>query len=134
MIKIQSATIRVAVPVGNEDAIFICERPTGKELSAFLTSRFRTHRNKITNVAYEVRPNFAKSLILDAENISFENAAGEVVPLNNKTELTEADKAKWSSILGEPVVHWRDLISVSWLCSVAMYFEESSPADESEGN
>jgi len=134
MALIASANIRITVPVSGEDVVFICRRPAAKEISQFLSSRNRTHRNKVTSRLYEAREEFARSIIQDAENVSYRSVTGEELPLNARTSLSAEDKEHWSKVLGVKVESWLDLIPLSWFSSVAMYFEDSLPDDGPEGN
>jgi hypothetical protein len=129
--------VRVAVDVGGEDVVFICRTPTAKETSAFLNNRFVTKRNKVTSHLYDARANFMDAIVVDVENAQFRNAAGEVLPLNAQTVLTDDDKRQCGAVLGVQVESWKDLIPLSWKSSAAMKFEDSQSAsgeEEPEGN
>ncbi len=127
-----SSRLTVKIDVAGESVTFHCRRPTGAEISAFLSKRFITKRNRVESRLYEARAEFADSIILDVENAQFENAAGEILPLNAQTALTDDDKRHWSGILGAPVGSWKDLIPLNWKVGVAIYFEDA-PGD-GEGN
>lgn len=131
---VENLPIRITVPVPGDEVVFVCRRPSAKEISKFLTSRNRTHRNKVTSRLYEAREEFARSIILDVENVSFRTASGEVKPLNAQTTLSAEDKEHWSKVLDVKVESWLDLISISWFSSVAMFFEDTLPDDGAEGN
>jgi hypothetical protein len=133
MALIEATSVRIRVPVGDDDVVFVCRRPTGREISKFLSSRYVTKRNKMEPRLYEARLEFVNSILRDVEGATFRNAAGEELPLNAASTLTAEDKALWAGTLGEPVESWKDLIPVTWKSSVAMYFEDSA-AGEDAGN
>jgi len=124
--------VRISIDVAGERVTFICRPPTGKEVSEFLNRRFVTRRNKIESRLYDARRDFVDSILLDIENAEWENANGELLPLNAATELTEEDKRHCAAILGAPVESWKDLIPLNWKASVAMHFEDVQ--GEGEGN
>jgi hypothetical protein len=129
--------VRVAVDVGGEDVVFICRTPTARETSVFLNNRFVTKRNKVTSHLYEARAEFISAIVVDVENAQFRNAAGEVLPLNAQTVLTDDDKRQCGAVLGVQIETWKDLIPLSWKSSAAMKFEDSQNASgegEPEGN
>jgi hypothetical protein len=128
-----SSKVRIPVDVSGEVVTFICRKPTGKETSQFLNKRFVTERNKVKSRLYDARQDFANSIIVDVENATYENAAGEVLPINAQTVLSEEDKRYCSGILGEPVETWKDLIPLNWKVAVAMHFEDA-PEGEEPGN
>ena len=128
------STIRISVPVGDEDVILVCRRPSADEVSKFLNSRFTTHRNKVKSNLYPARVAFVDSILVDAENVTFVTASGEEKPLNAATVLTPDDASHWSKVLGEAVSCWKDLISMPWKSTVAMYFEEQQGGGEEQGN
>jgi hypothetical protein len=133
MALIEATSVRIRVPVGDDDVVFVCRRPTGREISKFLSSRYVTKRNKMEPRLYEARLEFVNSILRDVEKATFRNAAGDELPLNAAATLTAEDKALWSGTLGEPVECWKDLIPVTWKSAVAMYFEDST-AGEDAGN
>ena len=136
MFEIQASSIRIAISAGSEDVVFICRRPSGKEISKFLGKRFTTHRNKVQSRLYEARAEFVDSILLDVENVTFRTVEGETVPLNSKLQLTDADRAAWAVNLDVRAaeVDWKSLIPINWKSSVAMFFEDSGSDEESSGN
>ncbi len=137
MVQIATDNLRIPVPVGNEDVVFVCRRPRAKEISNFLNNRWRRGpRGKIIDRLYDARREFVDSILIDVENVTWKTAAGETVPLNAGTVLTEADRQHWSEMLGEPVASWKDLIPLNWKSAVAVHVEDAlnfSQEDE-EGN
>jgi hypothetical protein len=133
---IQSGNMRIRLTIGSEEAVFICRRPTTRESSNFLNTRWvRGKRNKIDDRLYEARRAFIDLILVDLEEVVFKTAAGEVVPLNAAAVLSPADIEHWSQVLGEPVKSWKDLIPVQWKSSVAQRFEDvpNFDGDEEEG-
>lgn len=129
------SSIRIKVPVGDDSVEFICRRPTAEEQSKFLRDRFETKGRKVKSHLYETRVALIDRIATDIAGAQYENAAGETVPLNAQTVLSEEDKRKWAGILGVPVKDWRDLVPASWKSSAAMRFEDAQPEDEGgEGN
>lgn len=137
MVQIASDNLRIPVPVGNEDVVFICRRPRAKEISTFLNNRWRRGpRGKIVDRLYEARREFVDSILIDVENVTWKTAAGDAAPLNAATSLSEADRQHWSDVLGEPVTSWKDLIPLNWKSAVAMHFEDALnlSGEDEEGN
>lgn len=134
MISAFNAQMKIAVPVGGEDVVFTLRRPSAKETSKFLNSRFEQKRNKLVSKLYEARVAFIDSLLVDISNAQYETAAGELKPLNKDTVLSADDAAHASRVLDIPVNSWKDLIPVSWKSSVAMQFEDSNQGGDEEGN
>jgi hypothetical protein len=127
-----SNRVRIPVPVGGEEVILICRRPTAAETSGFLSRRFTQHGRKVKSKLYEAREELMAQILVDAENAEYETKNGERKPLNAQTVLSDEDKAYWSGILGKTVFNWFDLIPLSWLSSAAMTFEDSAPDGEEE--
>lgn len=134
MVSAFTSHMKITIPVGGEEVTFTLRRPTAKDLSKFLNSRFEQKRNKVVSKVYEARVAFIDAHIEDIGNASFQDASGEVRPLNKDTSLSAEDKAFASGILGTPVESWKDLISVSWKSSAAMFFEDANQGGDSEGN
>jgi hypothetical protein len=136
MPEVVSNNIRITVPIGNEDVVFICRRPTTKEISKFLSSRYVQKRNKVETRLYEAREAFVNSILVDVENVTFRNAANESLPLNAATILTEADRASWAMQLDvkPSELTWKDLVPLNWKSGVAMYFEDTQADGPDEGN
>jgi len=133
---LQKKHIRVVVEAGGEDVIFICRQPSAAERSKFLSSRFVTKRNKMVSRLYEARAEFVDQILLDVENIQYCASNGEIRQLNAQAELSDADKAEYSTVHGVEVRGWRDMIPLNWKSSVAMYFEDqqSQGEEDAEGN
>jgi len=128
-------SIRIRVIVGDETVVLVCRQPTGAEVSKFLSERFTQKGRKITNHHGEARVAFINRILIDVENATYENADGQMLPLNAQTSLTEGDLAYASRILDIPVRDWKDLVNASWKATAAMTFEESQVEDEgSQGN
>lgn len=125
-----SKTVRVVVPVGDEQVVLICRKPTAEELNRFLSARFVSKGRKVQSNLVEARLKFMDRILVNVENAEYETASGESKPLNNQTQLSEDDRAFASSVLGAPVQSWKDLVNMTWKCSAAMSFEESIPEDE----
>ena len=121
---------RITIPVGDESVVIIVREPSSKERSDFLTSRFEMQGRKLKNLQTQARGRFIRPLLMDIENATYEDAAGNAQPLNKNTTLAEADKTYIETVLGIPVNDWRDLVNASWLSSAAMAFEDPAP----EGN
>lgn len=136
MNEISQAKLRIRVTTGNEDVVFICRQPSAKEVSKFLASRFVTHRNKQVNRLYEARQSFIDSIIEDVENVSYRDAAGNLVPLHAGTQFTPEDIATWSKTLDlrPSEVDWKALIPLNWKSSAAMFFEDSASGEADAGN
>ncbi len=134
MSAVIASTRRIELEVGGDTVTFVCRIPTGPAMSKFLSSRFRTQRNKVESRVYEARAEFFDAIIVDLENAQFENAENQTVDLGAATVLTEADKTKWSGLMGVPVSGWKDLIPLGWKSSVAQWFEDSANAEESAKN
>jgi hypothetical protein len=129
--------IRISVPIGSEDVVFVCRRPSAKEISKFLSSRYIQKRNKVEARLYEAREAFVNSILVDVENVTFRNAANESLPLNAATILTEADRASWAAQLDvkPSELTWKDMVPLNWKSGVAMYFEDAqSEKEDDEGN
>ena len=136
-ITVVDGSVRIKIVVeGGNTVVVKCRRPSAHEKQKFLNSRFVTHRNKTTSRLYEARAEFFDRIAIDAENVAFESAAGEQLPLNAATVFTEEDKKKWKEIMGVPITSWKDLIDVAWKSSVIMRFEDSAavPDEEEEGS
>ncbi|MFB3828960.1 MAG: hypothetical protein ACE15B_19495 [Bryobacteraceae bacterium] len=127
-------TVRVKIPVGSEDVVLICRKPNAGELSQFLNARFVRKGRKIESRLIEARGEFIDRILVDAENVEYETAAGERKPLNRNTQLSEEDKAYAGGILGVKVESWKDLIALNWKSSAAMHFEDAAPEDEEDGS
>ena len=121
---------RITIPVGDESVVIIVREPSSKERSDFLTSRFEMQGRKLKNLQTQARGRFIRPLLMDIENATYEDVAGNAQPLNKNTTLAEADKTYIETVLGIPVNDWRDLVNASWLSSAAMAFEDPAP----EGN
>lgn len=137
MVQIATDNLRIPVPVGSEDVIFICRRPKAREISNFLNNRWRRGpRGKIVDRLYEARREFVDSVLIDVENVTWKTAAGETLPLNSSTQLSDRDRELWSEIMGEPVTGWKDLIPLNWKSAVAMQFEDALAlsSEDEEGN
>jgi hypothetical protein len=122
-----SSTTRIKIPTaGGESVTFICRKPSAPEVSKFLSGRYTRKRNKMEDRRVEAQVAFAKSILLDVENLGYELigtngiGTGKVVGLNKSTVLTEEDKHFYG------VSDWKDVIQANWLVSVAMQFEEAS--------
>lgn len=135
MPEIVSNNIRIRVPVGDDEVVFICRRPSTKEISKFLSSRYVQKRNKVETRLYEAREAFVNSILLDVENVTFKSAAGESIALNSQTTLMESDRQSYAEQLGVPpsAVTWKDLIPVNWKSGVAMIWEDTQ-AESDSGN
>jgi hypothetical protein len=125
--QVISSTTRIKIPTaGGESVTFVCRKPSAKEVSAFLSNRFTRHRNKMVDRRVEAQVSFAKSIVIDVENLGYELigvdgvGTGEVVPLSRSTVLSDQAKAFYGAS------DWKDMIQVNWLVSVAMQFEEPS--------
>jgi hypothetical protein len=131
-----NSNIRVTVPVGIEEVVFVCRRPDGQEISKFLNSRFETRRNKVQSKLYEARERFIDAIVVDVENVTFDDASGQNLPLNKATVLTDADKAHWAAILHIPVdqVTWKALIPLNWKSSAATFFEDPALGGDEQGD
>lgn len=127
---------RIKLPVGDDYVTLIVREPSAKEVSNFLTSRFRQKGRKIDSSGHaEARAKFTKSILVDIENAGYRAADGEMRPLNKSTSLSDQDKAFAAGFLGHPVEDWRDLVNFTWLASAAMLFEESTQDEGgNEGN
>lgn len=137
MPEVFSDHIRISVPVGDEEVVFICRQPTAKEISKFLSSRYVQVRNKVQTRLYEAREAFVNSILVDVENVTFRNAANESIPLNAATVLTESDRATLAARydVKPSDMTWKDMIPLNWKSGVAMYFEDAqSGGTDSEGN
>lgn len=132
-LQIQS-TIRIVIPVGGEDAVFVCRIPRADEISKFLKSRFTTRRNKVEQNLYPARIAFADSILIDVENVTYRTVSGETKVLGPANPLSDEDKASWAQILGAPVNDWRDLIQVNWKSAIAMRWEEPQGEGDDPGN
>lgn len=130
MAGLVSMRVRISVPVGEENVVLICRRPTAAELNAFLKERFEARGKKVRSHLYEAREELMRKVLVDAENAEYERKDGATAPLNSKTVLSDEDKAHWSSILGRKVETWIDLVPLSWLSSAAMHFEDAAPEGE----
>lgn len=124
--------VRIIVPAGGEDVVLVCRQPTGKEMSKFLSSRYIQERNKVKTRLYEARQEFIDKLLVDVENVTYLNAAGESVVLSKDIVLSEEERATWAVSLDikPSEVDWKALIPLNWKSSAAMYFEDSA----AEGN
>ncbi len=122
--------IRIAIPVGDEQIILIVRQPKAKEQSTFLNARFTNKGKKVESHLYEARIAFTRSILLDVENASYLNRAGQELPLNKATVLSDDEKLHASKTLGISVDSWVDLVSPTWLAGGAMYFEDAAPEDE----
>ena len=121
---------RITIPVGDDSVVIIVREPSSKERSDFLTARFEMQGRKVKNHQAQARARFIRPLLMDVENATYEDAAGNAQPLNKNTTLAEVDKTSIEAVLGVPINDWRDLLNVSWLSSAAMAFEDPAP----EGN
>ncbi len=129
------SSIKIPIEVGGETVNLICRRPTAKELSSFLSSRFVQKRNKMQSRIYEARSEFIDQILVDVENAQVQNAAGDVLEITKDLVLTEDDKRHLTSSLGDNIENWRDLIPLNWKASAAMYFEDQhQAAPDEEGN
>lgn len=122
-----SSTKRIKIPTANgESVVFICRKPTATEVSKFLSARYTRHRNKMQDRRVEAQVSFAKSILLDVENLGYEPvdgngvSTGKVVALTKSTVLSDDDKRVYGAH------DWKDVIQANWLVSVAMQFEEAS--------
>lgn len=127
-----ASKLRIPIAVGGETVTMICRQPTAKEVSAFLSQRFQTHRNKVKSRLYEARPEFARKILQDVENAQYESASGAILPLSAQTVLSDEDRRHAGALLGRAVDSWLDLIPDSWFSAVAMRFEDAAPEDEDE--
>ena len=138
MSAVISNSIRINVMVdGGEKVVFICRRPKAQELSNFLNKRFQTKGTRVKSQLYEAREALIDKILVNVEGAEYEDAAGQVKPLNASTVLSDQDKTHWAGILGESIESWKDLIPMSWKSSAAMTFEDAKPeaddADDREG-
>jgi hypothetical protein len=133
MISTLSSKIRIAIAVEDEQIVLICRKPTNDEMNHFLSARIVSRGRKVEQNFIPERVKLIDKILVDAENVGFENAAGEMAPLNASTVLTDADKAHATALLGVPVQTWKDMISVNWKCSAAMRFEEPVTEGEESG-
>ena len=120
------SSIRIKIPTGGETVTFVCRKPTAKEVSTFLSGRYTRHRNKMVDRRVDAQLAFAKSILIDVENLGYEPigtdgiGTGKVVALNKATVLSDDDKRVYQAS------DWKDVIQANWLVSVAMQFEEAS--------
>ncbi len=129
-----TSKIRILVPVGDENVVLICRKPTAAEHSAFLKGRYEQKGRKVRDQSYDAREELMYKILVDAENAEYETAAGETKPLNSRTVLSDEDKSHWSRVLGKTVNSWIDLMPISWLSTAAMSFEEPVVGGETEKN
>lgn len=115
MAVISCPTLRISVPVGNEEVVFVVRRPSAQEISRFLSRRVENKRNKMTSRLYEAREEFANSIIQDVEGAEYISPSGETLPLNAKVE------------------GWLDMVPLNLKTSVAMFFEDVQ-GEEAAGN
>jgi hypothetical protein len=128
-------SVRIRILVGDETVTLICRQPTGAEVSRFLSDRFVQKGRKVTNRQTEARITFINAILEDVENAVYENAKGELLPLNASTILSDEDRAWAGRLLGCEVRDWRDLVNASWKATAAMRFEESQLDEEgAQGN
>jgi hypothetical protein len=128
MVSTVSSIRRVRIEL-NEAVVLVIRQPTAAEVSRLSTSRTKTKGTRVEFDAFSARVAFAKPLLVDVENASYETAAGEQAPLGKSTNLSEADRAHLSSLLGERVERWQDVVPPAWLESVGMIFEPKMPED-----
>ncbi len=123
MSSVQS-TVRIKIETASDFIVFVCRKPSAREVSKFLAARYTRHRNKMVDRRVDAQIEFAKSLLLDVENLSYEPigpdglGTGKLTHLNKATVLTDADKRFYDA------ADWRDIPQVNWLVSLAMHFEE----------
>jgi hypothetical protein len=123
---------RVSIDVAGGTVTFICRTPSASEQSKFLNSRFATKRNKVETRVYAARAEFMDQITVDVEGVTYVNAEGAEFPLNAAASLTDADKAKWTAVLGVTIKSFRDLIPLSWKSSAAQRFEDSNNSDSED--
>ena len=127
--------VRVVIDVDGEDVVFICRKPTGQEVSKFLSARFEQgRRGKVESHLYEARERFMRSIVVDIENATYQNADRQILPLTAVAVLSDADKQFASGVLKTDVRDWRDLIPANWYSSAAMHFEDAANNGADEGN
>jgi len=117
---------RVLIDVAGETVTFICRHPSAQELSRFLNARFIHKRGKTETNLSGSRSIFMDQITTDLEGGTFEAADGTEQPIDASYQLTEADKTKWTGILGVKVSSFLDLIPMSWKSSAAQQFEDSA--------
>lgn len=123
-------TIRIDVGEG-EPVELIVRRPNAAEHSAFLKSRLKERRNKVKTEVFEARQAFLDKILVDCRGVKIEDADGESIDLNAKTEITPGLRELYG--LGDKD-GWRDLIPVNWKSTAAMHFEESEQVEDEEKN
>ncbi len=133
MISTLSSNIRISIPVGDEEVVLICRKPTTDEVNHFLSSRFVARGRKVQQNFVEERVKFVDKVLVNVENVGYENAQGEMVPLTAQTPLSDEDKAHAAKLLGCKVESWKDLINVAWKCAAAMRFEEPQIEEGGDG-
>jgi hypothetical protein len=133
MISTLSSNIRIPIPVGDEEVVLICRKPTTEEMNNFLSSRFVAKGRKVQQNFVEERVKLIDKILVNIENVGYENAQGEMVPLTAQTQLSDEDKAHAAALLGCKVGSWKDLINVNWKCAAAMRFEEPQTEDGGDG-
>ena len=103
--------IRVEVPIGDEEVVFLFpgwkDEKLQKAIRRLVTGRQEIKRNQVKDVSQEARIAFFDSMALDVENYEDQDAAGIWVPVRAATHPG-----------------WKDLIPASWKTSCASFFEE----------
>lgn len=131
--------IRLKIDVGgSEPIVLVLRRSSAQQVSKFLDRRFTTRRNKMVNRSVSARIEFIDSLLIDVENLSVRDAAGEAHLVCAAMEMGEADQARWSELLNDQIRTFRDFIAVNWKSTAAMRFEDRVDDDyddeDAEGN
>lgn len=130
---LDSDDIRFPYTVGGETYHVTLRRPTAVELDTFFKNRFRQQGKRFENQYSAASRALIHKILLDIEGLQFRAADGQVQPLNKDTQLTEADRGKYSASLGQPVADWKDLVPLQWKIQWAQRLEEAGEFREADG-